>query len=107
MKINVNELESHCGNIVRLAFTNVNKQKQQQQQKYICIQSVAYGSCLSPLLSGEDMMSLSPPLSSESSKLHSESVSFYVIKADLYLYVIWDYAQIPTDMYVYGLDRRP
>ena len=75
--------------------------------KDISIQSVAYGSCLSPLLSGEDQISLSLPLSSESSKLHSESVSFYVIKADLYIYVIWDYAQIPTDIYVYGLDRRP
>ena len=75
--------------------------------KDISIQSVAYGSCLSSLLSGEDQISLSLPLSSESSKLHSESVSFYVIKADLYIYVIWDYAQIPTDIYVYGLDRRP
>ena len=75
--------------------------------KDISIQSVAYGSCLSPLLSGKDQISLSLPLSSESSRLHSESVSFYVIKADLYIYVIRDYAQIPTDIYVYGLDRRP
>ena len=63
--------------------------------KDISIQSVAYGSCLSPLLSGKSL------------KLHSESVSFYVIKADLYIYVIRDYAQNPTDIYVYGLDRRP
>ena len=42
--------------------------------KDIGIQSVAYVSCLSPLLSCEDQISLSLPLASESTMLHSGSV---------------------------------
>ena len=42
--------------------------------KDIGIQSVAYGSCLSPLLSGKYQISLSLPLAAKSLTLHSRSV---------------------------------
>ena len=73
-KINISECESHSCNTICLEFTNVNKQQQQRQQnKDIGIQSVAYGSYLSPLLSGKYQISFLP-LDAKSLTLHSRSV---------------------------------